>query len=78
MEEIKGNEIKAESNEGIKARKKGMPTPAFIGASWVALFLGCLSLMIGLWNADMMLNEKGYYLTLLLFGLFSAVSLQKQ
>jgi uncharacterized membrane protein YiaA len=77
MEEIKGNEIDMERNEGIKPRRKGMPTPAFIGASWVALFLGCLSFVIGLWNADMMLNEKGYYLTLLLFGLFSGVSLQK-
>lgn len=33
--------------------------------------------LVGLWNADMMLNEKGYYLICLLFGLFSAVSLQK-
>lgn len=55
----------------------GKPTPAFIGASWVALMLGMTTYLIGLWNAEMMLNEKGYYLTLLLFGLFSAVSLQK-
>lgn len=33
--------------------------------------------MIGLYNAGMQLNEKGYYLTLLLFGLYSAISLQK-
>ena len=30
-----------------------------------------------LWNASMQLNEKGYYLTILLYGLFSVVSLQK-
>ncbi len=53
------------------------PTPAFIGASWTALFVGMLAFLIGLWNADMQLNEKGYYLTVLLYGLFSAVSLQK-
>ncbi|KAA1242627.1 inner membrane protein YiaA [Aquimarina sp. RZ0] len=53
------------------------PTPAFIGASWVALFAGMVSFCIGLWNADMLLNEKGYYFTILLFGLFSAVSVQK-
>lgn len=52
-------------------------SPAFIAASWVALFLGSLSYLVGLWNAEMVLNEKGYYLTLLLFGLYSAVSLQK-
>lgn len=53
------------------------PTPAFIGASWVALFVGVISYCIGLWNSDMMLNERGYYFTVLLFGLFSAVSVQK-
>jgi uncharacterized membrane protein YiaA len=36
-----------------------------------------LAYLIGLWNADMLLNEKGYYFTLLMYGLFSAVSLQK-
>ena len=53
------------------------PTPAFIGASWIALFAGVISYCIGLWNSDMMLNEKGYYFTILLFGLFAAVSVQK-
>ncbi len=53
------------------------PTVAFIGASWTALFVGTLAYLIGLWNAQMQLNEKGYYFTILLYGLFSAVSLQK-
>jgi uncharacterized membrane protein YiaA len=53
------------------------PTAAFIGASWLALFIGALTYLAGLWNAAMPLNEKGYYLTLLLYGLFAAVSLQK-
>ncbi|PPT42989.1 hypothetical protein XarbCFBP8132_06410 [Xanthomonas arboricola] len=39
--------------------------------------LGCIAYLVGLWNAQMMLNEKGYYFTLLLFGLFASVSLQK-
>lgn len=33
--------------------------------------------LIGLFNAGMELNEKGYYFTVLMFGLFAAVSLQK-
>lgn len=33
--------------------------------------------MIGLWNAAMRLNEKGYYFVILVYGLFAAVSLQK-
>ena len=53
------------------------PTPAFIGASWIALFSGILSYCIGLWNSDMQLNERGYYFTILLFGLFAAISVQK-
>ncbi|WP_261774296.1 YiaA/YiaB family inner membrane protein, partial [Salmonella enterica] len=31
----------------------------------------------GLWNADMQLNEKGYYFAILVLGLFSAASYQK-
>jgi uncharacterized membrane protein YiaA len=53
------------------------PTGAFIGASWAALMIGALVYLMGLWNAEMLLNEKGYYFTLLMYGLFSAVSLQK-
>ncbi|MGI4717394.1 MAG: inner membrane protein YiaA [Janthinobacterium lividum] len=53
------------------------PTAAFVGASWGALLVGACAYLIGLWNAEMQLNEKGYYLTLLLYGLFAAVSLQK-
>jgi len=33
--------------------------------------------LIGLWKAEMLLNEKGYYFTLLMFGLFAVVSVQK-
>jgi len=53
------------------------PTAAFVGASWGALLIGAIAFLWGLWNASMPLNEKGYYFTLLLYGLFSAISLQK-
>ena len=53
------------------------PSAAFIASAWTALLLGAVAYLVGLFNAEMLLNEKGYYLTLLLFGLFSAVSLQK-
>ena len=53
------------------------PTSAFVGASWLALVVGAATYFIGLWNAQMALNEKGYYFTLLMYGLFAAVSLQK-
>jgi len=53
------------------------PSAAFVGASWVALLAGMAAYGIGLWNATMPLNEKGYYFTVLMYGLFSAISLQK-
>jgi uncharacterized membrane protein YiaA len=53
------------------------PSPAFVGASWSAMIVGILAYLTGLWNAQMQLNEKGYYFTILLYGCFAAVSLQK-
>ena len=53
------------------------PTPAFVAASWIAMLAGASAFIIGLWNAGMALNEKGYYFTILMYGLFAAVSLQK-
>ncbi|MDC8757900.1 inner membrane protein YiaA [Janthinobacterium fluminis] len=53
------------------------PTGAFVAAAWAALLVGTITYMVGLWNATMQLNEKGYYFTILMYGLFAAVSLQK-
>jgi len=53
------------------------PSNAFVGASWIALGVGTIGYLIGLWRAQMQLNEKGYYFTVLMFGLFAVVSLQK-
>lgn len=53
------------------------PTPAYVGASWAVLVAGIAAFLIGLYNATLQLNEKGFYFTVLLFGLFGAISLQK-
>ncbi|MEB2498472.1 inner membrane protein YiaA [Burkholderia cenocepacia] len=53
------------------------PSFAFVAASWAALLAGFAAFLIGLWNAGMQLNEKGYYFTVLVFGLYAAISLQK-
>jgi len=50
---------------------------AYITASWVALAAGTVGFIVGLARAEMLLNEKGYYFTVLMFGLFGVVSLQK-
>lgn len=53
------------------------PSAAFVGASWIALGAGFIGFNVGLWRAEMQLNEKGFYFVVLMFGLFAAVSLQK-
>jgi uncharacterized membrane protein YiaA len=53
------------------------PTAAFVGAAWASLLVGVAGYLVGLWNSTAQLNEKGYYFTVLMFGLFAAVSLQK-
>lgn len=61
----------------MEQRQSQQPSAAFIGASWTALIVGVSAFIIGLWNAEMELNEKGYYFTVLMYGLFSAISVQK-
>jgi uncharacterized membrane protein YiaA len=53
------------------------PSSAFVYASWGALIIGFCAYLAGLYNAGMQLNEKGYYFTVLAYGLYAAVSLQK-
>jgi uncharacterized membrane protein YiaA len=50
------------------------PTKPYMLASIVALIIGTSAFAIGLFNTQMALNEKGYYLIILLYGLFSMVS----
>ena len=61
----------------MEQKQNQQPSAAFVAASWAALFIGVITFLIGLWNAEMELNEKGYYFTVLMFGLFSAISVQK-
>lgn len=53
------------------------PSTAFIAASWAALIVGIAAYIFGLFNAQMSLSEKGFYLAILLYALHAAVSIQK-
>jgi uncharacterized membrane protein YiaA len=53
------------------------PTQAFVAVSWIALLVGIAGYLVGLYNAQIDLSEKGFYLTVLLYGLFAVVSVQK-
>ena len=80
MEPLKSNESNnnSESNSKLNNGYSPLkPSAAFIGASWMTLLIGMTAYCIGLFNSDMAYNEKGYYFTVLLFGLFSVISVQK-
>ncbi len=76
------NQITEEKTELVNKyqnndRKAERPSNAFVGVSWTMLLVGMTAYFIGLYNADMELNEKGYYFTMIMFGLFEVVSVQK-
>jgi len=50
---------------------------AFVAASWIAVIAGMAGFIIGLWRANMLIHLKGFYFTVLVYGLFSAISVQK-
>jgi len=64
-----------QDNEPLQPISK--PSGAFVAASWSALIIGMSAFLIGLWNVQIEFNEKGYYLSILVFGLFSVISVQK-
>jgi uncharacterized membrane protein YiaA len=61
-------------------QQKG-PSIAFIGISWLVLATGIITYNFGLWSkefaGDMELNEQGYYLVVLMYAVFSVISVQK-
>ncbi|GAP36118.1 inner membrane protein YiaA [Piscinibacter sakaiensis] len=62
----------------MRPARRPATSAAFVGASWLCLFIGVLAFLAGLWNAEKMLqSEKGFYLAVMLLGLYAAVSLQK-
>ena len=73
------NDFEQKEREGKAMNQTTIQQPsfAFVAASWAALLAGFAAFLIGLWNAGMQLNEKGYYFTVLVFGLYAAISLQK-
>ncbi|MDW0114499.1 inner membrane protein YiaA [Sporosarcina saromensis] len=80
MTNLKEEAVAKEKDADLKIKvekREGEPTAAFKGASIAALLIGVLAYFIGLFNATMELNEKGYYFVVLIFGLYASVSLQK-
>ncbi|MES2556925.1 MAG: inner membrane protein YiaA [Bacteroidota bacterium] len=53
------------------------PSFAFVAASWAAFGTGIIGYFAGLFRSELYLSEKGYYFTVIMFGLFSVISVQK-
>jgi uncharacterized membrane protein YiaA len=61
-------------------QQKG-PSIAFVGISWPVLVTGIITYNFGLWSnefaGDMELNDQGYYLVVLMYAVFSVISVQE-
>ncbi|MEH6442599.1 MAG: inner membrane protein YiaA [Oceanospirillaceae bacterium] len=62
------NTLQADTNQ---------PTNAYKMASLCVLAIGIAGFLLGLWNAQLLLSEKGFYFSVFLLALFSSVTLQK-
>ncbi len=72
--EVQATQLKTSITNSKQVNK---PSGAFVVASWVSLLAGISAFFIGLWNASMQSSEKGYFFTVILFGLFAVISVQK-
>jgi uncharacterized membrane protein YiaA len=52
-------------------------TDLYYGISWFTTITAIALLIIGLWNADLLLSEKGFYGMSFSLALFSAIAVQK-
>ena len=60
-----------DKSEGIEV------TDIYYGISWFTSIAAIALLVIGLWNAELLLSEKGFYGMSFTLALFSAIAVQK-
>ena len=49
----------------------------YLNISWFSALVSILLLTIGLWNADLLPSEKGFYAMSFLLSLFASIAVQK-
>ena len=64
--------------KSVRDRAEGLPVSVlYLGLSWSVVGLAVVMLVIGLWNSDLNLSEKGFYGLAFAMTLFAAVAVQK-
>ena len=64
--------------KSVRDRSEGIPvTNFYYGICWSSIILCVVLLSIGLWNASLVLSEKGFYGMAFLLSLFAAIAVQK-
>jgi len=62
----------------VRDKLEGIPvTDIYYGISWFSTLLCIALLIIGLWNAELLTSEKGFYAFAFLLALFGAITVQK-
>lgn len=62
----------------VRDRLEQVPvTDIYYGISWFSTLLSIVLLVIGLWNAELLPSEKGFYACSFLLAIFGAVAVQK-
>lgn len=64
--------------KAVRDRLEGIPvTNIYYGLSWLALGIAMLLLAVGLFNAEILLSEKGFYGMSFVMAMFASVAVQK-
>lgn len=64
--------------KSVRDKAEGLAvTELYYGLSWFATIAAIVLLVIGLWNADLLLSEKGFYGMSFALSVFSAIAVQK-
>ena len=64
--------------KAVRDKLEGIPvTEIYYSICWFSTAAAIILLVIGLWNADLWLSEKGFYGMSFLLSIFSAIAVQK-
>jgi uncharacterized membrane protein YiaA len=64
--------------KAVRDQLEGIPVTAiYYGLAWFCTLLSIVLLTVGLWNAELLRSEKGFYAMAFVLSLFSAIAVQK-